>query len=517
MQVLQAIAPSQKSSVNDNLVGFEFFESASVDDVKFAFWLKKQKELLKPKQFKELLQERGILRPEANKFLKLAENAKDFDPEDLAGLGPMMFSLTAPKYKPLWEALQDIGPLTQEVVNTRKKELFPTKKASKSDPPSIWRQKPGGGERYCQIPPIHDQDIGVKLQGMMDEEGLSAQAIVGEGIALREAYKQGRLVYQEFKNANSTGKEAQHEPQQYVQHQEEEKEPQAITDGEIGEPAVLINDEQDAAQAELNGDTDLARQEEPVQGEISDTPRLITEEADEIPLSPPILPTERYKKVWKEGDVAIANTTSENFMYWCEGKPVTIQQVSSEVGSIQTLKVIRHDGQTCTSFGNWIEEVPGSDDENSGNEPSQFETKPEATIDYANLSDSLKKATDWQEIEQLTECDRTCFAKVVKDWSIKEKQVLVKHLTAYLETNSEALRLHQLDWVSLPSLEKAFKNLSFKVRDIQEGLSAPWVSGCRFISVADFGNDSEEVWIFISPTQQIIKVFDREDFQVVGF
>ncbi|MUG93768.1 hypothetical protein F7734_15620 [Scytonema sp. UIC 10036] len=141
--------------------------------------------------------------------------------------------------------------------------------------------------------------------------------------------------------------------------------------------------------------------------------------------------------------------------------------------------------------------------------------KPE--IDDASLSDSLKKAVNWQEIEQLTECDRNRFAEAVKDWSIEEKQVLVKHLTACLETNSEALRLHQHDWVPLPSLEKAFKNLSFKVRDIQEGLSAPWVSGCQFVSVADFGNDSDEVWIFISPTQHIIEVIDREDFQVVGF
>ena len=51
-----------------------------------------------------------------------------------------------------------------------------------TDTPSIWRSSPDG-RRFCQIPPIHDQEIGVEIQRQMDEEGLTAQSVVGRAIA----------------------------------------------------------------------------------------------------------------------------------------------------------------------------------------------------------------------------------------------------------------------------------------------------------------------------------------------
>ncbi|MDF5726733.1 MAG: hypothetical protein PUP92_01520 [Rhizonema sp. PD38] len=61
---------------------------------------------------------------------------------------------------------------------------------------SIWRSLPGGrfrpasfarslpdGNRYAHIPPIHDQAVGVEIQRQMDEEGLTAQKVVGRAIA----------------------------------------------------------------------------------------------------------------------------------------------------------------------------------------------------------------------------------------------------------------------------------------------------------------------------------------------
>ncbi|MDF5716286.1 MAG: hypothetical protein PUP93_20995 [Rhizonema sp. NSF051] len=51
-----------------------------------------------------------------------------------------------------------------------------------TDIPSIWRSLPDGN-RYAQIPPIHDQDTGVEIQRQMDEEGLTAQKVVGRAIA----------------------------------------------------------------------------------------------------------------------------------------------------------------------------------------------------------------------------------------------------------------------------------------------------------------------------------------------
>lgn len=65
----------------------------------------------------------------------------------------------------------------------------------KPEQPSIWRRTKNGG-RYCQIPPIHETGdrTGTTLQKMMDEEGLTAQSIIAEAVALRQAYKEGRLM-----------------------------------------------------------------------------------------------------------------------------------------------------------------------------------------------------------------------------------------------------------------------------------------------------------------------------------
>ncbi|MEC4818760.1 MAG: hypothetical protein SAK29_36630, partial [Scytonema sp. PMC 1069.18] len=68
-------------------------------------------------------------------------------------------------------------------------------KEAEQEQPSIWRRT-RDGRRYCQIPPIHETDdrTGTTLQKMMEEEGLTAQSIIAEAVALRQAYKEGRLV-----------------------------------------------------------------------------------------------------------------------------------------------------------------------------------------------------------------------------------------------------------------------------------------------------------------------------------
>ncbi|MDF5730815.1 MAG: hypothetical protein PUP92_23070 [Rhizonema sp. PD38] len=54
---------------------------------------------------------------------------------------------------------------------------------SETDTPTIWRSLPDGS-RYAQVPPIHDQEVGVEIQRQMDSEGLTAQKVVGRAIAL---------------------------------------------------------------------------------------------------------------------------------------------------------------------------------------------------------------------------------------------------------------------------------------------------------------------------------------------
>ena len=52
-----------------------------------------------------------------------------------------------------------------------------------TDTPTIWRSLPDGN-RYAQIPPIHDQAVGVEIQRQMEQEGLTAQFVVGRALAL---------------------------------------------------------------------------------------------------------------------------------------------------------------------------------------------------------------------------------------------------------------------------------------------------------------------------------------------
>ncbi|MFB2771881.1 hypothetical protein ACE1AT_21725 [Pelatocladus sp. BLCC-F211] len=84
---------------------------------------------------------------------------------------------------------------------------------------------------------------------------------------------------------------------------------------------------------------------------------------DSILTYTPGISTDRYKQGWKVGDIAIANTVSMDFCNKCSGKPVRIDSVKGDVGTIQFLVVTRCDGKSGMSFGNWLEEIPTFRDE----------------------------------------------------------------------------------------------------------------------------------------------------------
>lgn len=158
-----------------------------------AFYIAKQKLELSRKAYKQLIKEWGWQK-EDKKYLKLARTFEKFSPSDLAEIEPntlFVLSNQSKKYAPVIEQILDIGCITQEkvreLINQQRKP-----KPIKPEKSSIWRRTKNGG-RYCQVPPIHDETTGVALQQMMDEEGLTAQEIVAEALALRQAIKEGRL------------------------------------------------------------------------------------------------------------------------------------------------------------------------------------------------------------------------------------------------------------------------------------------------------------------------------------
>ena len=167
---------------------------ATVNILKNAFYLAKQRAELSRKAYKKLIKEWGW-ENEDKKYLKVNQTFKKFSPQDLAQVEPATIFCLAnqnKKYAPVIEKLLDRRYITQQTV----RELMKQERKPKPflpEKPTIWRQAKDG-RRYCQIPPIHDQETGVILQRMMDSEGKSAQQIVAESLALRKALKEGRLV-----------------------------------------------------------------------------------------------------------------------------------------------------------------------------------------------------------------------------------------------------------------------------------------------------------------------------------
>ncbi|MBW4646121.1 MAG: hypothetical protein KME23_24535 [Goleter apudmare HA4340-LM2] len=169
-----------------------------------AFWIAEQKQQLSPKQYRQMLIDLGW-RGEEKRYLKIAAVFGQFSPQDLAQIEPLTIYQLAnnnQKYQSVIDALLDLSNITQEAVRSLVNEKRAAKeKEPKPQKPSIWRRTKNGS-RYCQIPAIHEEDerTGVTLQRMMDSEGLSAQQIVAEAIALRQAYQDGQLVMVEAKN-----------------------------------------------------------------------------------------------------------------------------------------------------------------------------------------------------------------------------------------------------------------------------------------------------------------------------
>jgi hypothetical protein len=165
--------------------------------LKHAFFLEELKKTHSKKEYKKLLCQYGFW-DEQKKYLKLAAAFQKFSPQDLAQIEPRtiyQLAENSKKYQPIIDQLWDLAEVSQKTVRQLvKKQRQPRKQ--KSEKPSIWRRTKNG-KRYCQIPPIHEEDerTGIALQKMMDEEGLTAQKIVAEAIALRLAYKEGRLAY----------------------------------------------------------------------------------------------------------------------------------------------------------------------------------------------------------------------------------------------------------------------------------------------------------------------------------
>ncbi|KAF3890610.1 MULTISPECIES: hypothetical protein [Nostocales] len=194
-----AIAPETPENSFGNLA------LASQNILTHAMMLAQQKDHLSKSEYKKRLLQHGW-KNEDRKYLKVAIAFGHFASQDLAKIEPAtLFRLAnnPKKYQSVIDQLRSLTEINQSAV----RDLIAQQqqpREPKQEQASIWRRTKNGG-RYCQIPPIHEEgeQTGTTLQKMMDEEGLTAQRIVAEAIALRQAYKEGRLVLVESSSSPS--------------------------------------------------------------------------------------------------------------------------------------------------------------------------------------------------------------------------------------------------------------------------------------------------------------------------
>jgi hypothetical protein len=187
-----------QSLVITSINSFWNLEVATQNIVSHAKFLAQQKELLSRSEYRKLLELYGW-KGEEKKYLRIATAFKNFTPEELAGIEPTTIFRLAnnlKKYQVVIDELKNLPSITQEAVRALMEKARADSEPKEEEKPSIWRRT-RDGRRYCQIPPIHEEnhETGTRIQRMMDEEGLTAQQIVAEGISLREAFTQGRLIF----------------------------------------------------------------------------------------------------------------------------------------------------------------------------------------------------------------------------------------------------------------------------------------------------------------------------------
>ena len=448
------------------------------------------------RSFNKLIENASLEKSQVSKLIKAAECASEIPSMVVGRLGmPMLLQLSQPRNSEVREAIAASD--TQTLVAQKIKELRKPGVPKEEKPVRfVGNQKGGVGKLRIEVPGCPEA---VELERDWLASGLP--------------------------------------PLQWLEKRVREE--TAPTDDQAAAPVVqiaVVPDEQTVAQTELEKYIDQqaleSNQVEAIateEGDAASIPvEVISEQTTTDQCYAPATATERYKLGWKEGDSAVPNTVGgEYFVRWCDLEPVRIESVTGKVGEIQTLRVIRHDGQSAMSFGNWIESVRIASPQTQELECVR-ETLPQTpivqteevtqteTLNYGNLSKMLLKTKNWEKVSELVERNADTLSEAIANWSLEQKEELIIRAIAYIEANKRAILCHEMDWMPIESLKQVFSRLSFKVHDIAEGLAAPWYDECTFIDVTNLGSDDDEIWTFASGGKEI-KAYSREDFEVLVF
>ncbi len=197
LELERDIAAQADEIAPEKIVNFYYEELGDSTEqiLRYAFWLADVKENSSKSRYQQIIKEQGW-KDEHKKYIQVATTFEKFEPEALRHIEPDTIFLLAKnnkKYQPVVEQMRYAEQLDQAAV----RELIKQQRKPKplKPEPNIWRTTPKG-ERYCQVPPIWEDDYftGVTLQAMIEREGLTAQQIIRESLLLRQAYIEGRLV-----------------------------------------------------------------------------------------------------------------------------------------------------------------------------------------------------------------------------------------------------------------------------------------------------------------------------------
>lgn len=135
----------------------------------------------------------------------------------------------------------------------------------------------------------------------------------------------------------------------------------------------------------------------------------------------------------------------------------------------------------------------------------------------STFSSPLEQAQTWEDITAAVGCDRNQLLKIVKPWTLEQRQALVKPLSIYLEREPNAL--DHITWIPKNLLDKALSTLSFKVRiigganNLADEPIIEYIHNCAFVSLEYPGTRSEQ-WIFRDSSNKLYPIFGRDEFEI---
>jgi hypothetical protein len=172
-------------------------DSSTVGIIEFAKTLLRDKQNLPKAEFNKMVQFFGWGRRLVQNYINIALAFADVEISKLARIEPRtLFKITSnKKFASVVESIRNsVGHVTQQLVENLIETLV-TPRVAKSEKPTIWRGE-RDGSRSCVIPPIKEDDqfTGISIQRAMDIEGMTAQAVVRESAAFREAWLCGAFL-----------------------------------------------------------------------------------------------------------------------------------------------------------------------------------------------------------------------------------------------------------------------------------------------------------------------------------